>query len=717
MHVDDDMDVEPVEENNEDWNEGKNEENGSRPPTVTSVYSGKQKEERDTAAEIMAEKVQLLRPLTKMRFTRKFKHFGREIQNIEEDTNDSYRFFPPVKDPRYQPADQRLERDYGVQCGESLVESTAQTEWFRKVNHFSQVNISESVSQTDIQESMDSPAVEEFLKNVSELLFEALDQNTTIDIFKDDFVDLVIDDSFIGTKSESQFIEIQSFPHAMSKYRKIASLDWQPNNRAVIALSTIDIRDFSSRVLDLGKPTSSQVYIWSFQDPTYPSYILNAPNDVSAIQFNPAMPYILAGGMINGQILIWNIEKEEKEFEKIIIDMKGDEIEKPQIPTLEYSQISLTEMSHKSAVTGIQWITKGKEVRNNGTMAAINEEECYQFLTLGMDSQIILWDIRKEKKRLSVKKSERMKDAWIPFAVMPILQLDLTSELPTFALSVSMKNPYQLCCTTTEGEFITADWSPVEGEGANAETTFNSVNIANGIYGRSNGHLGLTHSISRSPFFDDILLTIGKATCKIWKVGCPDPIWTSCFKFNVSYSCGSWSPTRPGVLLLGRSDGFIEVWDFLDKSHDCSMVSHFSISQQNVPLTELKFRSGTGVGKLSFQFIAVGTQNGSLSVVEVPKNLIRPLPDEEKLVRNLFNREHEKVLYFKERWKIREKEGEEKKIQQLSEKSSDTASEIGTTTGSQHTQQNTNQESVQSEKKPMIDKVELKKKFLRLIQE
>ena len=706
-----------VDENeNLEIDEPKNEE-ASRPSTQASVQSTAKPVERDTVAEIMAEKVQLSRPLVKMKFTRKFKHFGREIQNMEEDANDSYRFFPPVKDPRYQPADHRVERDFGIQCGEGLVETSMQTEWFRKVNHYSQVNISESVSEEDMKSSNDETSIKEFLNNVSGILFEALDQNLTIDIFKDDFQELSIDDTIIGTKSESQFIEVQSFPHAISKTRKVSCADWQPNNKAVLAISTIDIRDPNSKFQDSGKTVLSQVYIWSFQDPTYPSFILNAPLDVYSIQFNPAHPHILAGGMVNGQVILWNIEQAEKAYDRVQIDMMGEEIVKPQIPTLEWAQVSLLEMSHTNCVTAIQWLPKGRVVKSNAEIVAGEEEESNQFLSLGLDSKFILWDMRKDKRRLTLKKNDKFKDAWIPFAVMPLMQLDLTSELPTFALSLSAKNPYHMSATTTEGEFVVCDWSPVRANPEDAtdhETTFNSVNIAKGVHGKANSHIGMAHSISRHPFFDDIIMTIGKQTCKIWKVGCPDPIWTNSYTFNVGYSCGGWSPTRPGVMLLGRTDGYIEVWDFLDKSHDYSMISHFSISQQNLPLTELKFRVGHGSAKLSYQFIAVGTQNASLSVVEVPKNLIRPLPDEEKLVRNYFNREYERVLYFTERWNIRDKEGEEKKLQGLDKVEEETASE----SGASHTTLSAQPESIPTlEKKYNIDKVDLKKKFLALIQQ
>ncbi|KAL9654815.1 hypothetical protein ABK040_008608 [Willaertia magna] len=699
--------------NNSNNNNNINENNNIQSPI-------KSKEDVDTVKEILAEKIQNSRPLCKVKFTRKWKYFGRELQNIEEDTMDTYRFFPPVKDPRYQQTDSRLERDFGVQTNQQSIllnHKSVQTEWCRKVNHSSQVNISESLSR-DFE--IDEYRIVEFLKKVEPVVVETLAQNSTIDIFKDDFSVLTTDEAFIGTKSESQFIEIQSFPHAISKNKKLASIDWQPNNKAVVALSTVDIRDLNSRLQDSGKTIISNVYIWSFQDPTYPSLILTSPYDVNCIQFNPANPNILAGGLTNGQVILWNMENAEKQNDRIEINMQGEEKPKPQIPTMDWTQLSLLEMSHSNCVTGIQWIPKGKVLNSDAVLYPTEtDNECYQFMTLGIDGKLFIWDMRKEKRRLSLKKNEKFKDAWIPYAILSILQLDMTSDLPTYALSVSYKNPYSICCTTTEGELLYADWSPVEKTSTSSaeddslqtsNTTFNTSNITKEVYTKQ-GHHGLGHTISRNPFFDDIIMTVGNTTFKVWKIGCDSPIWTSPFRSTTSYSCGCWSPTRPGVVFLGRADGYIEVWDFLEKSHNLSMISHFSIAQQNIPLTELKFRIGHGNSKFQYQFIAVGTGNASLSIVEVPKNLIRPLPDEEKLVFNFFNREYERVLYFQEKWKIREQESDEKKLEVQPE---EVTAENGGTIIEEPVSDPTTIPVV--EKKLNIDKVAIKKRFLEMIQ-
>lgn len=36
---------------------------------------------------------------------------------------------------------------------------------------------------------------------------------------------------------------------------------------------------------------------------------------------------------------------------------------------------------------------------------------------------------------------------------------------------------------------------------------------------------------------------------------------------NAHISCGGFSPFRPGVIVIGKTDGSLDVWDFMDQSH------------------------------------------------------------------------------------------------------------------------------------------------------
>ncbi|KAK4472291.1 hypothetical protein MN116_003558 [Schistosoma mekongi] len=54
---------------------------------------------------------------------------------------------------------------------------------------------------------------------------------------------------------------------------------------------------------------STYIIIWSLNDPLKPQLLLNAPEDIICFQFNPTNINYIAGGCINGQVVLWDIEK------------------------------------------------------------------------------------------------------------------------------------------------------------------------------------------------------------------------------------------------------------------------------------------------------------------------------------------------------------------------------------------------------------------------
>lgn len=74
-----------------------------------------------------------------------------------------------------------------------------------------------------------------------------------------------------------------------------------------------------------------------------------------------------------------------------------------------------------------------------------------------------------------------------------------------------------------------------------------------------------------SPFFEDIILTLHDFNFCIWKHGVDTPIFESNILKGCQITCGCFSPSRPGVIVIGRTDGNLDVWDFLDQSHKATM--------------------------------------------------------------------------------------------------------------------------------------------------
>jgi hypothetical protein len=102
-----------------------------------------------------------------------------------------------------------------------------------------------------------------------------------------------------------------------------------------------------------------------------------------------------------------------------------------------------------------------------------------------------------------------------------------------------------------------------------------------------------------------------------------------------------WSPSRPGVILLGKVDGTVDVWDFTDQSHMPSMTAPVASSK----ITSMSFRDGS--------ILAVGDEKGNLHIVEMPRTLRKKVGNEGVLIENFFDSEDRRVKYVAARMAIR----------------------------------------------------------------
>ena len=56
-------------------------------------------------------------------------------------------------------------------------------------------------------------------------------------------------------------------------------------------------------------------------------------------------------------------------------------------------------------------------------------------------------------------------------------------------------------------------------------------------------------------------MSVGDWSVNIWEDDLKIPIMHT--KYHKSYLMnGCWSPTRPGVMFIGRRDGWIDIWDY-----------------------------------------------------------------------------------------------------------------------------------------------------------
>ncbi len=131
------------------------------------------------------------------------------------------------------------------------------------------------------------------------------------------------------------------------------------------------------------------------------------------------------------------------------------------------------------------------------------------------------------------------------------------------------------------------------------------------------------------------------------------PIFRSANTFGGQNTSGGWSPSRPGVIFITKTNG-IDVWDFLDQSHKPSITLNLSA---NV-ITFFRFQSLKN--KENKQYLAYGDDyDGNFFLFDVPMNLKKPAENELSNIKEFWDREIEKCNYIKSRRTQRKEEWEE----------------------------------------------------------
>uniref|UniRef100_UPI0037E83383 dynein axonemal intermediate chain 3 n=1 Tax=Semicossyphus pulcher TaxID=241346 RepID=UPI0037E83383 len=383
-------------------------------------------------------------------------------------------------------------------------------------------------------------------------------------------------------------------------------------------------------------------------------------------------------------------------------------------PVVCYSAVSSTESSHKAPVTDVQWLPPTFEVTRTGVAVENKNNISVQVVTCSPDCAIMFWDLRVSKLS-SHSASGRVQKAdqksqlsphsvpdtfkhldrtWKPLFRVSLPKIDTSGEYAPLMFSLehytcNSNNTGQ----TTEGadengdsSEVIPDYSQLRVPSAKSLTTLEDVKTKLYI-GTENGEIvytdwklakddsGRMHSakplqcssihhwcvntVQRSPFFKDIILTIGAWNFAIWREGVMDgPIVVSPISEQV-YTVGCWSLSRPAVFFIGKEDGSIKAWNLLDKTgkpaQDFAHVTRARINCIKPCTTSTKQH-----------FLAVTDDLGVVHVFKIPKTLYVPSKSEYLSVRKYFELEEDRL---KDLLRREEKKAEELKRKTEPEKS------------------------------------------------
>ncbi|XP_052034436.1 dynein axonemal intermediate chain 3 [Apodemus sylvaticus] len=636
----------------------------------------------------------------------------------------------------------QVERDAALQVIAEVKDTSTQTKWAFPKNATTQYYPREfSEEEKDI--IRESKSFADFFNSVSTSVEIALQQNEIMNTFIDDWKNLAEEESAFGDKTDTHLKEYQSFTDLHSTMEKmITCVSWHPTIYGLIVVSVAVRLSCEERVHFSGKLLlqPSLILFWSFSDPIHPQLMLESPDDIFCFEFCPSDPNIIAGGCINGQIVMWDITAHADRIENIKTgssrskkaSLKPMFLLEPdsnkETMYIRHCAVSSIENGHRKVITDIHWLPDSFEINRMGSVFENRSGINCQLVTCSADCTICFWDIRPQKPAVTTAAAaasaatgtnnanppqppaEKKKDEniEIPFDVpSTFLHLDLSwkplsriklskgdtsldhcptklslGEDPflckiqgTSSIHILLKdkmlsqikmvktaeiNPYQNLesgtanilkpiedfCTkffvgTEEGEVIYTDWKMERDSETGRLMAKKPVNLYT-------VHDGAVHTVQRSPFFNDIILTVGGWNVAIWKEEVmTGPLLQTCCAPK-RYTAGHWSLTRPGVFYIGREDGYVDIWDLLEKTHEPAQ-------SQNICITMITYiKPWTFSSKQ--QFIAIADYYGTLHILEIPWTLSHPSSNEVSSVNYYFEREVRHLEYVQQRKEIREQE-------------------------------------------------------------
>jgi len=166
--------------------------------------------------------------------------------------------------------------------------------------------------------------------------------------------------------------------------------------------------------------------------------------------------------------------------------------------------------------------------------------------------------------------------------------------------------------------------------------------------GPSGRHLGAVKSVHRNPAHPKFFLTVGDWSARVWSEDVKTPLMST--KYHEAYlTSGQWSPTRPGVFFVTRSDGVLDVWDYFYRQNEAACS--YKVGGPCVELTCV------GVAQHGGRLLCVGDNSGDTHLLEVSNNLAVAQANERLAVGNILERElkQEKGVEAREREAVRAK--------------------------------------------------------------
>lgn len=329
------------------------------------------------------------------------------------DARDGYVEILPAGKPIVNVVKRRI--DTGVQAAQSIRSNEAQTVCTYPLNAYTQYQYECKFIEDPGEEVRNN--IMEYLKQNSSLIDELLEVNGFINLYANDYTELLTDEGIASIPTPLDFNEYMSFTDiGMCKGKTISSIAWHPMWSGTVAISYSDVapNDYLSAPsmtdeVDRAVHGVNPVLLWSLLDALNAKLLMEAHREVTALSFCPYDENILIGGCTNGQVIVWdirnklkNVEEEEiltdeqQKYRALMYSLLGwmKNIKDPKF--VAATAVSDMEYSHKDRIMNITWMSPFWKINKKGHLEELDEESnerSLMFVTSSRDGSIQIWNL------------------------------------------------------------------------------------------------------------------------------------------------------------------------------------------------------------------------------------------------------------------------------------------------------------------------------------
>eukprot|EP01135_Chromosphaera_perkinsii_P007948 Nk52_evm20s1073 gene=Nk52_evmTU20s1073 len=408
-----------------------------------------------------------------------------------------------------------------------------------------------------------------------------VNQNTFDDISQDFKYWEDASDEF--KEGEGSLLPLWKFNVDKTKHKTVTSLCWNPHYHDMFAAG------YGS--YDFLKQGGGLLCCFTLKNPSHPSYIYSTESGVMCIDFNSQHPSLIAVGLYDGSVAIYDLQKKSP---------------KP------IAQSTTKSGKHTDPVWQVAWQEDDLDKNLN-------------FFSVSSDGRVTSWTLVKSELHnmdvIELKMNGHPKEA------EPNIDGEVSEDMQLFGLQCGTAFDFS---KVTDHLFLVGT---EEGKIHKCSKAYNSQYLAT-----YDAHHMAVYAVKWNYFHPKVYISCSSDwTVKIWDHTEENPIYS--FDLNNAVGDVSWAPYSSTVFAAVTSDGKVHVYDL-----NCNKYE--AICEQAVvrkaKLTHLSFNP-------HYPVLIVGDDRGSVTALKLSPNLRKRISGDEKAVKEQHIENMEKLLSVNEK--------------------------------------------------------------------